>query len=230
MLYIFDMGGVVTTTAAIEEQIARKLGISERDFMRFCGCPDGNASYGKPDSAMGAAGKSTGKAASSDGFDLLTMYSNGFISAKEFWRLFSARSGIAVKTDWWHLLFHPVRNDAVIDIIAELKKRGDRVVCGTNTIESHYLNHLERGDYAIFDQTYASCFMGVSKPAPDFWNIILAAEDTTAKDAFFIDDRAENCAAASVLGLHTFHFAPPYDAAHRGDCIAKLRTAAGLAN
>lgn len=224
MLYIFDMGGVVTTTAAIEERIAGQIGITERDFMRFCGWPDGNASYGKPDTS----GRLTGKADDSGEFDLLTLYSNGFISTKEFWNIFSARSGIAVKTDWWHLLFHPERNNAVIDIILELKKRGDRVVCGTNTIESHYLNHLERGDYAFFDQTYASCFMGVSKPAPAFWNIILAAEETTAQNAFFIDDRAENCAAASAMGLHTFLFAPPCTAPH-SDCAAELRKALGLA-
>ena len=223
MLYIFDMGGVVTTTAAIEERIAGLMGITERDFMRFCGCPDGNASYGKPDTS----GRLTGKADDSGEFDLLTLYSNGFISPQQFLNPFSARSGIAVKPDWWHLLFHPERNNAVIDIILELKKRGDRVVCGTNTIESHYLNHLERGDYAFFDQTYASCFMGVSKPAPAFWNLILAAEETAAQNAFFIDDRAENCAAASALGLHTFLF-EQFHNTHNVDCAAKLRKAVGF--
>ena len=37
MLYIFDMGGVVTTTAAVERRICGILGISEDDFMRICG-------------------------------------------------------------------------------------------------------------------------------------------------------------------------------------------------
>ena len=221
MLYIFDMGGVVTTTAAVEGKIARILGMSEAEFMRICGCPGGNKNYGNPkDGAV--------KNAEDSEFNLITMYSNGLISSKEFWRFFSARTGIAVKTDWWHFLFHPERNENVLKLIGELKKRGDRVVCGTNTIESHYLNHLERGDYSVFDMTYTSCFMGVSKPDINFWKIILTAENVAAEDVFFIDDRIENCEAASSMGIKTFHF----DSAggkHGTDCIALLRKAVGLA-
>lgn len=217
MLYIFDMGGVVTTTAAVVEKIALILGITEAEFMSICGCPEGNRSYGKPHE----------RAAGDNGFNLITMYSNGLLSAKEFWRLFSARSGIAVTTDWWHFLFHPEPNENIRQLIGGLKKRGERVVCGTNTIESHYLNHLERGDYSIFDQTYASCFMGVSKPDVNFWKIILTAEDVEAKDAFFVDDRIENCEAAASLGINTFHF-DFADGKNGSDCISALKKAVGL--
>ncbi len=218
MLYIFDMGGVVTTTAAVEGKIAALLGISEADFMRFCGCAGGNAGYGPPEKPVDSH---------PDGMDLLSMYSDGLVSAKEFWRIFSARSGIAVKTDWWHCLFHPVRNEAVCNLIRELRARGNRVVCGTNTIESHYLNHLERGDYAVFDQTYASCVLGVSKPVPEFWNIILTAEEVAPRDAFFVDDKQANCDAAAALGMRTFRFCPPSDG-NASDTVNALRRAVGL--
>ncbi len=197
MLYIFDMGGVVTTTAAIEGRICRILGISEDEFMRKCGCIGGNAAYGRP------ADK---KEYSPDGTDLLTMCSDGQITSREFWRIFSCRSGIPVRTDWWHWLFHPVRNQAVWNLVLKLRAGGNRVVCGTNTIDSHYFNHLERGDYAVFDQTYASCMMGVSKPDPEFWRIILTAEDVSPADAVFVDDKQSNCDAAGSLGIRSFRF------------------------
>ena len=70
--------------------------------------------------------------------------------------------------------------------------------------------------------------MGVSKPDINFWKIILTAENVAAEDAFFIDDRIENCEAASSMGIKTFHF----DSAggkHGNDCIALLRKSVGLA-
>ncbi len=173
------MGGVVTTTANVKQELCDILGISLADFERFCGKgPD----------------------------DLLSLLSDGVIGTREFWRIFSAKSGIAVKTDWWHFLFHPELNEKTVALVRELKKAGHRVVCGTNTIESFYLNHIERGDYSYFDQTYASCFMGVSKPDPEFWKVILKAEGVSALDTVFIDDKQENCRAASSLGIKSIVF------------------------
>ena len=138
--------------------------------------------------------------------DLFSMLSNGEITVKEFWSIFSARSGIAVTTDWWHWLFHPVLNQKTVKIIKTLKSNKNRVVCGTNTIDSHYQNHLERGDYSFFDQTYASNFMGVSKPDPRFWKIILTAENAGPHETVFIDDRKENVDAAKSLGIKSILF------------------------
>ena len=182
MLYIFDMGGVVTNDANPRPRICSVLGLSEADYLRYCG----------------RGGRKED--------DLLLLAGDGKIGAKEFWKEFSRRSGLDIKTDWLHWLFHPVIDEEVRSLIQELRAGGNRVVCGTNTIESHYQNHIEHGDYALFDQTYASCLMGVSKPDPDFWRIILTAEGVEAKDAVFTDDRQENVDAAASLGIRSVLF------------------------
>ena len=187
MLYIFDMGGVVTNDANPRPRICSVLGISEEDYLRFCG------RGGRKEE------------------DLLLLAGDGLLDAKGFWKEFSRRSGIDVRTDWMHWLFHPVVDEGVRSIIDELRNRGSRVVCGTNTIDSHYQNHIEHGDYALFDQTYASCLMGVSKPDPDFWRIILTAEGVAAGDAVFVDDRQENVAAAAGLGIRAILFRSAQD-------------------
>ncbi|MFA6857684.1 MAG: HAD-IA family hydrolase [Treponema sp.] len=197
MIFIFDMGGVVTTSAAVEKQICDIIGISEGNFFEYCGCGNGNASYGDP-------GVKLNKFVSNSS-DLLTLLSNGTITTKQFWQEFSARSGKSIQTDYWHLLFHPELNEDVAKIIRILR-RNYRVVCGTNTIESHYMNHIERGDYTLFDQTYASNVLGVSKPDPEFWKLILLAEGVKASDVFFTDDNINNCTAASSLGLKVHQF------------------------
>jgi Predicted hydrolase (HAD superfamily) len=197
MLFIFDIGGVVTTSAVVENQICKILGISEKQFFEYCGCGNGNASYGDPTVKLNTYVPNSS--------DLLTLLSNGTITTNNFWHEFSARSGKAVETDYWHLLFHPVLNEEVATIIKSLRKK-NRVVCGTNTIESHYLNHIERGDYALFDQTYASNILGVSKPDIKFWKLILEAECSVPENVFFTDDNINNCTAASSLGIRVHQF------------------------
>ncbi len=180
-LFIFDMGGVVTTNASeARGRPAAALGVSQEEMDR----------------------------ATDDLFDLLTI---GKISVKEFWKTVGERLGKQIDTDYFHLFFHPVLNEGTKKIILALRKKGFRVVCGTNTIESHYLNHITRGDYAFFDQTYASQMMGVKKPDPQFWKMILDAEKCAPSDAFFTDDLEANVQAAAALGIHAFQFTSAKD-------------------
>ena len=68
---------------------------------------------------------------------------------------------------------------------------------------------MERGDYAFFNQTYASNKIGCAKPDPHFFELILEAEGMQAQDSFFTDDRAENVAAAASLGIQAELFTSP---------------------
>ena len=124
-LFIFDMGGVVTTNASeARGRPAAALGVTQEEMDRATG----------------------------DLFDQLTV---GKISVKEFWKTVGERLGKKIDTDYFHLFFHPVLNEGTKKIIFALRKKGFRVVCGTNTIQTHFLNHITRGDYTFFDQTYA---------------------------------------------------------------------------
>ena len=65
---------------------------------------------------------------------------------------------------------------------------------------------MTRGDYAFFDQTYASQLMGAKKPDPLFWKLILDAEKCAPSDAFFTDDLEANVQAAAAQGIHAVQF------------------------
>lgn len=182
MLFIFDMGGVVTNTAGrtLFEKICSHLDMELPKFLEIMGWKTEN--------------------------DLFLDLDNGKITAKEWWKIFEQRSEIKVNCDWFRLLFHPVMNEETKKLVLDLKAKGHRVVCGTNTIESHYDNHMCRGDYAIFDMTYASIHMGVSKPDPKFWELILECENEKAENAFFTDDKAENIEGAKSVGISVVRF------------------------
>lgn len=178
MLFIFDMGGVVTNTFKMDS-IYNKLNISKSDFMNIC---------------------------KSNNNDIWHKLETGIISANEFWNEYNKRiknipGAIAAQTDLFRLFFHPTENLKTIELIKGLKEK-NRVVCGTNTIQSHWENHMERGDYSYFHQTYASNKIGCAKPDPHFFELILEAEECLPENAFFTDDKAENVAAAASLGIH----------------------------
>ena len=192
-LFIFDMGNVVAHNVAVEGAAAKAAGMSEREFFEAC----------KYDRA--ARGKIINKKIDIRDADIMTMLSNGEVTTDEFWSEFEKRTGVRVSTDYLGLFFNPVLDGAVVDIVKALRKKY-RVVCGTNTIQSHYDIHLARGDYALFDKTYASNMIGASKPDVEFWKRIMLGEGVASEDIFFTDDNEVNCAASSSLGIRTFHF------------------------
>ena len=183
MLFIFDMGGVVTNTFLLT-QLYKKLNITTGDFFKLC-------SLGQE--------------------DIWNLFQTGKLNPQQFWTKFNERVAASkdekyrrvpvVENDLFRLYFHPSKNLETVSLIQQLKKK-HRVVCGTNTIDSHWENHMERGDYAFFNQTYASNKIGCAKPDPHFFELILEAEQAAAEDAFFTDDKAENVAAAASLGIH----------------------------
>lgn len=196
MLFIFDMGGVVTNTF-LPTQLYKKLNITGEDFFQLC---------------------------SQGGKDIWQLFQTGKINPQKFWTLFNERVAASkeekfrkvpvVENDLFRLYFHPSKNLETVELIQALKKK-HRVVCGTNTIDSHWENHMERGDYAFFNQTYASNKIGCAKPDPHFFELILEAEETAAEEAYFTDDKAENVAAAASLGIHAELFTSTADLASK---------------
>ena len=57
-----------------------------------------------------------------------------------------------------------------------------------------------------FDRCYYSCRLGAAKPDPRAFQIVLRDLGAQPDEVLFIDDRAENTAAARSLGMHTITF------------------------
>lgn len=129
----------------------------------------------------------------------------GKIDSAEFWRRFSQSLGKPIKEDLFKKYFHPQLNSEVIEIIRQLK-RFSRVVCGSNTLDTHYDYLVEKGAYTIFDRVYASNKIGLSKPDVDFFWYILKEEKTNPPEAVFIDDLEENVLSAQNIGINSILF------------------------
>lgn len=185
MLFIFDMGGVVTRDEGFTRRLLNMIQMTSEEFNAAIkgGCYEGVCKR-----------------------DIMLSLSNGAITEREFFDEVERRTGRKINSKALALAFNPVRDKEVASIIHRLRERGERVVCGTNTIECHYMEHIERGDYALFDKVYASNRIGISKPDRAFFKAILTAEETEAKDAFFTDDREDNCFTAKELGINVHRY------------------------
>lgn len=130
---------------------------------------------------------------------------DGKIDSNEFWVRFSLRYGKKIKEELFGKFFNPGTIQGTKDIIKQLKS-DSRVICGTNTIDSHYYYLLNQGDYDIFDEVYASNLMGVSKPDPDFYRYISKKEGIEPENIIFVDDTEENILSAQKIGINSILF------------------------
>jgi glucose-1-phosphatase len=130
----------------------------------------------------------------------------GTLSVQEFWSGYEIVSGTFVTEDLLHTCFHPVGNHQMVQLLGDLRAAGHRVVCGTNTCESHYSHIIESGMTGWFDAVYASHLMGSAKPDRRFFEYILEREGAAAHEVFFTDDLPEHVSAAQALGIDAVRF------------------------
>ena len=99
-------------------------------------------------------------------------------------------------------------------LVRDLRAAGYLTVLATN-------QHEERREWmrtalgydGLCDVDAYSCLLGAAKPDPDYFRAALEMAGVGAGEALFVDDSAENIAAAAALGLRTLHH--PTDAGGR---------------
>lgn len=184
-LCIFDMGGVMVRDFHIAPELMPYLGYSDASLI-------GKDSYSFSDISPVIS-------------EALNSHSTGDISEEEFWKIYEKETNKKVPESEGSLLgkfFHPVLDQATVDVVNDLKKKGIKVVCGTNVIDIHYKIHNQLHQYDVFDKVYPSHLMRKRKPNPEFWLEILEKEGVKPEEAFFTDDLESNVKASEKLGIH----------------------------
>lgn len=178
-LCVFDMGGVLVRNFNVLPKLSEFLGL-ENDFL---------PKYEKIWK------------------NLCSLHGSGTITEQEFWERFSKETGKNIPKIQESLLgkfFTPTLDLPTYQVLEQLKKRGMRVVCGTNVIDSHYEIHNQLSQYDIFDKVYASHLVHIQKPDIEFYLKICENENVAPTQAFFTDDLEKNVLAAQTLGIHAF--------------------------
>lgn len=91
-------------------------------------------------------------------------------------------------------------------LIADLKQAGYRLYVLSN-MSREFIDFLrEQEVYANFDGDVVSCEVGIVKPMPEIYDLLLERFDLDPAETIFIDDRRENIDAAEAKGIQAFHF------------------------
>jgi putative hydrolase of the HAD superfamily len=131
--------------------------------------------------------------------DLMT----GRMDSREFW---DTLPGPRVDEDLLAACFHPKVDERMRTLLKRLKSSGGRLICATNTYESHFRILKSWEVLTLFDEIYASHLMGLAKPDHSFFEHIIEAEQSKGKHIFFTDDLRENVEAAAACGIDAYLF------------------------
>ena len=91
-------------------------------------------------------------------------------------------------------------------LIDELKAAGYKLYVLSN-MSHEFIDFLRKQKvYENFDGDVVSCEVGIVKPMPEIYDLLLERFDLDPAETIFIDDRKENVDAAAEKGIATFHF------------------------
>lgn len=87
-----------------------------------------------------------------------------------------------------------------LTLVRRLRSRGFRVCLATNFLDAWLRHLLASVDDPPFDACLVSSVVGVAKPQPEFWQLLL---HVVPRGTLFVDDQEANCVAASKAGLNS---------------------------
>jgi 2-haloacid dehalogenase len=97
-----------------------------------------------------------------------------------------------------------------VEILAELRDRGTPLYGLTNWSAETYPAALERFAFLHwFRAILVSGEVGLIKPDPRIFALMIERFEIAAQQAVYIDDVETNVAAAASLGIHAIHFTTP---------------------
>ena len=130
---------------------------------------------------------------------------------------------LLVFPDWTDEMIDVAWNSLLLDLPPErvelLKKLRENyrlfLLSNTSSIHITQVNKILEAATGIeklddlFDKVYYSYDMGLMKPDPAIYLQVLKEQGLEAEETLFLDDNADNIAAASKLGIDTIHVQKP---------------------
>jgi len=134
----------------------------------------------------------------------------GAITDEEYWRRIAAGLGLhtpeAIR-DFQQDLFRDAKtNPRMADLVRWLR---GRYRTGLLSNASDILPRLLRERYGLdglFDVEVISALVGLAKPDPAIYRLVLERLGTAPEATIFVDDYEPNVAAAAALGIRAIHF------------------------
>lgn len=130
---------------------------------------------------------------------------------QDFWIEYANKKNIALPQNWENS-FNLVMKEAIginhqmYDLVFELKRK-EIIVALLSNIDDRLAKIIKEFDlYAPFTPCLLSCEVGLEKPDPKIYQLLLQEINMPANQMLFIDDKKENIDAALKLGFDAILF------------------------
>lgn len=178
-LLIFDVGGVIDTFDERQyiTYITKKLKLDKAKFTKTL----------KP---------------------MLDKMDTGSIRLTKMESILSKEFGITTSHLEWDKSFERLNalNTNVVSLINQLSKRY-KIILLTNVSKSRHMVKM-RGllKKVKFDRIFASCYLGMAKPDPKIYGLVLKRAGARPNEAVFVDNLEENVRGARKVGMKAIRF------------------------
>lgn len=135
-------------------------------------------------------------------------------SEKQFWRDYAHSLGKTLPETWFSQ-FDLVISGAITEIpgtillVKELQKQGYQTSMLSDVTQNQANIIRKLGYYNLFQPAVLSYEIGVEKPNPETFQILLKELKLSAESVLFIDDKIENVEAAKKQGIDSIQFINP---------------------
>lgn len=133
------------------------------------------------------------------------------ITDTEFWHDQARQRGIKLDPNWdarfLKILKNAIRiNEEMYDTVFELKENNIHVAILSNITPNKVHLLKEFGYYAPFETLILSCEVGLVKPDPRIYQLMLDRLQAAPEKILFVDDKQANVDAAESLGIKSHLF------------------------
>ncbi len=139
---------------------------------------------------------------------------NTKIPESHFWKNIAEELNVALPEDW-ELQYDAAKlrylneSKEMRALVRSYKEQGYRVALLSNVTAEHAVFLSNKGFYEDFFPVLLSCEIGVDKPDPKAYQIMLAEVQVSPENCIFIDDKLANVEAAKALGIDAILFLSP---------------------
>lgn len=129
----------------------------------------------------------------------------------DFWLEYAQKKNIRLPKDWAQKYTAVLKESVGADpdmyvLVDQLKENGIRVGMLSN-IDDRYTKLIrDFGFYEPFEPCLLSCEMGLEKPDPKVYDLLIKTIQLDPQQIVFIDDKTENVEAAKAIGIDAILF------------------------
>lgn len=144
--------------------------------------------------------------------EMYVQVEKGLLSEDDYVAYLNKAKGLNWTADNLHEVWQEIfsLNDAGVGLFKKAMA-SDAAVYTLSNIADYHIRAIEKNWTGFFDDAtglFVSYKMGVRKPDPRIYEMVLEELNASGEQCFFIDDLPENITAARKAGIQAHHFVP----------------------